>query len=81
MKLSNIFHLLLAGAFAAGVSSCMDEVKYTPAEDVPMAEVYFSTGNPTEESLEEGQTSFTVLLGRANAGAEQTVTVDRKSVV
>lgn len=75
MKLSNIFHLLLAGAFAAGVSSCIDEVKYTPAEDVPMAEVYFSTGNPTQESLEEGQTSFTVLLGRANAGAEQTVTV------
>ena len=53
----------------------MDEVKYTPAEDVPMADVYFSTGNATEESLEEGQTSFTILLGRAVAGPEQTVTV------
>ncbi len=75
MKFKNIFQLFLAGTFLAGASSCVDEIEYTPAEKVDLAEFYFSTGNANEQTIEEGQTSFSVLLGRLNAGAEQTVNI------
>ena len=81
MKFTNIFHLLLAGAFVGGVSSCIDEVKYTPAEPVSLAEYYFSTGNPNYQDLEEGQKSFTVLLGRLDTTGEQTVAVQHNAEV
>lgn len=75
MKFTNIFNLLLAGAFVAGASSCVDEIEYTPAEKVDLADYYFSTGNVTQNDLDEGQTSFSVLLGRLNTEGEQTVPV------
>ena len=79
MKFTNIFNLLLAGAFVAGASSCVEEIEYTPAEKVDLADYYFSTGNVTQNDLDEGQTSFSVLLGRLSTEGEQTVPV--KTVV
>lgn len=73
MKFSNIFHLLLAGVATAGLASCMESVDYTPAEPVALSPYYFSTGNGDYESLEEGQTSFSIIMGRASS--EGTLTV------
>ena len=81
MKFTNIFHLLLAGAFVAGTSSCVDEVKYTPAEPVGLADYYFSTGNPNYQELEEGQTGFSVTLGRLNTENAQTINIQHNAEI
>lgn len=79
MKLSNIFTLLLAGFALAGTTSCVDKVEYEPAEPVALAPYYFSTGNGDREDLEEGQSSFTILLGRLEAEEELEVPVEHNS--
>ena len=79
MKLSNIYTLLLAGFGLTGATSCVDKVEYEPAEPVALAPYYFSTGNGDREDLEEGQSSFTILLGRLDAEKELEVPVEHNS--
>lgn len=79
MKLSNIFTLLLGGFALTGATSCVDKVEYEPAEPVALAPYYFSTGNGDREDLEEGQSSFTILLGRLDAEKELEVPVEHNS--
>lgn len=79
MKISNIFTLLLAGFALAGATSCVDHVEYEPAEPVALAPYYFSTANGDREDLIDGQTSFSILLGRLDPTKEEEVTVEHNS--
>ena len=76
MKITkNIFNVLMAGLVATTMWSCDDEVEYTPAEKSPVAEtqVYFMDNGSSEMILSKDATSFTVVVGRANSSAAQSI--------
>ncbi|NDV59313.1 hypothetical protein [Bacteroides sp. 519] len=72
-KIKNIFGILLALAAMTTFYSCDDEVKYTPAEKVDNAEVFFSPTNSTTVNLSNLSNSFQVAVARIKTDEAITV--------
>lgn len=72
MKFKNIF-LPLFGVVTLLAASCTDEVEYTPAAPTDTDEVYFPNTQPTDISLAENATEFSVTIERLKADNELTV--------
>lgn len=75
MKFNKIFLPVVAVA-SLFVAACTEDVKYTPAEPSPVTKYYFPTSNTDTKDLVDGTTYFTVTVGRAEAGAEETVQIN-----
>ena len=75
--IKNIFNILLTCAVVTAFWSCEDEVKYTPAEQSPVAEtqVYFMDNEGSGLILAKTATEFNVRVGRTNSGAAQSIPV------
>ncbi len=63
--ITKIFGTALLAAAAVALSSCTEEVEYTPADPVDGPQVYFSPDSPSTVELSSVESSFDVTILRA----------------
>ena len=75
--MNKIFKLALCAVVALGFTACTEEVDYTPAQQsaVEDSQVYFMASNSSAPVMQKDDTSFSVLVGRANGGSAQSIPV------
>lgn len=75
--MNKIFKFALCAVVALGFTACTEEVDYTPATPsaVEDTQVYFLASNSAAPIMQKDDTSFSVIVGRANGGSAQSVPV------
>lgn len=72
--MNKIFKLALCSVLALNFAACTEEVDYTPAEQSQVTDqVYFMASNPAAPVMAKEDTQFTVLVGRDNSSAAQSI--------
>ena len=73
MKLNKIFTFATLATTMFFAASCSDSFEYTPADAPTGAQVYFSSEAPTEYTISEDGSSFSIPLKRANTSGSLSV--------
>ena len=73
--MNKIFKLALCSMFALNFAACTEEVDYTPGKQSEVAEnqVYFLASNSAAPVMAKEDTQFSVLVGRVDGNAAQSV--------
>ena len=83
--LKNIFYVLLGTMAVVSVASCSDSPEYEAATAPTNEQVYFPNSNPQDLRLSGSDTSFDIIVKRANTKGALTVNLvaegDRQRIV
>lgn len=72
--MNKIFKLALCSVLALNFTACTEEVDYTPGEQSQVTDqVYFMASNSAAPVMQKEDTQFTVVVGRDNSSAAQSI--------
>ena len=78
MKINKIFLLATMALVSMGIASCSSDDDYAPGKPAGSNDVYFT--NEASQAIELTATSFTITLGRADAGSAISVPLVQRQV-
>lgn len=78
MKINKIFMLATMALVSMGIASCSSDDDYAPGKPAGSNDVYFT--NEASQAIELSATSFTITLGRADAGSAISVPLVQRQV-
>jgi hypothetical protein len=78
MKINKIFLLATMALVSMGIASCSSDDDYAPGKPAGSNDVYFT--NEASQAIELSATSFTITLGRADAGSAISVPLVQRQV-
>ena len=78
MKINKIFMLATMALVSMGIASCSSDDDYAPGKPAGSNDVYFT--NEASQAIELTATSFTITLGRADAGSAISVPLVQRQV-
>lgn len=78
MKINKIFMLATMALVSMGIASCSSDDDYAPGKPAGSNDVYFT--NEASQAIDLSATSFTITLGRADAGSAISVPLVQRQV-